>query len=252
VLAISLTIILGYSMISAYRFGLAGPGLYFSDAIKHWFLRRSLELSSTRFQLGILVVETPPVLFLIKMGFLTIGIFELLSPLCLVSKWFRWIWVPLMVSFHCLSLFTMNIFFWQNAIIILLTFTNIDRVLAPREARGDPPILFFDPEHGSAARLAHRVLRSDLFGSFRFAPLGGATAGEKLPPPGPDDAASTLVLLDGAGIHRGPDALARSLDRLGGLWRLARFVPSGVLQSVTAAAPLRGDLARDGSGVVLP
>jgi hypothetical protein len=39
-----------------------------------------------------------------------------------------------MIGFHFTSLVTMNIFFWQNSVIILLVMTDCDRLFAPKKA----------------------------------------------------------------------------------------------------------------------
>jgi hypothetical protein len=132
VIAISLLIIVPYSMIGAFRIGRSGPDIFFGDAIKHWFLKRSYEPTATGFRFGIVVAESAALLAVTKVGFTVVGLLELLSPLCLVSRWFRWLWIPVMVGFHFLSLVTMNIFFWQNVLLILLVMTDCDRLFAPR------------------------------------------------------------------------------------------------------------------------
>jgi hypothetical protein len=132
VIAISLLILVPYSMIGAFRLGRSGPGIFFGDAIKNWFLKRCYEASVPGFRFGIVVAENAALLAMTKVGFTVIGLLELLSPLCLVSRWFRWLWIPAMIGFHFLSLVTMNIFFWQNSILILLVMTDCNRLFAPR------------------------------------------------------------------------------------------------------------------------
>jgi hypothetical protein len=134
VIAISLLILVPYSMIGAFRLARGGPEIFFGDALEAWFLKRSLEPSATAFRFGITVVENAALLAVAKLGFALTGVLELLSPLCLVSRRFRWLWIPVMIGFHFFSLVTMNIFFWQNALLILLVITDCDRLLAPRSA----------------------------------------------------------------------------------------------------------------------
>jgi hypothetical protein len=137
-IAMALLIVVPYSMIGAFRIGRSGPGIFFGDAIKHWFLKRCYEANSTGFRFGIVMAENAALLALTKVGFSIIGVLELLSPLCLVSRAFRWLWIPAMIGFHFLSLVTMNIFFWQNSVLILLVMTDCDRLFAPRSARAAP------------------------------------------------------------------------------------------------------------------
>lgn len=132
VVAISLLIVMAYSMIGAFRIGRSGPAVFFDDSLKAWFLKRSYEANSTEFRIGILVAENAWLMAVTKFGFFVTGMLELLSPLCLVSRWFRFVWIPTMLCFHALSLVTMNIVFWQNALLILLVMTDFDRVVGPR------------------------------------------------------------------------------------------------------------------------
>jgi hypothetical protein len=134
VVVISLLILIPYSMIGAFRIGRSGPEIFFGDAIKAWFLKRDYEANATGFRFGITMVENAALLAMAKAGFAFTGVLELLSPLCLVSRPFRWIWIPTMIGFHFLSLVTMNIFFWQNSVLILLVMMDWDRVFAARRA----------------------------------------------------------------------------------------------------------------------
>ena len=147
VVAISLLIVMAYSMIGAFRIGRSGPGIFFGDAMKNWFLKRSYESTSTDFRLGITIAEHAWLLLGVKLGFFVTGMLELLSPLCLVSRWFRWVWIPTMIVFHFVSLLTMNISFWQNSILILLVMTDLDRVVGPRLGWRPPP----EPERPAGA-----------------------------------------------------------------------------------------------------
>jgi hypothetical protein len=249
IVAISLLIAVPYSMIGAFRIGRSGLGLFGSDAIKNWFLKRSYEANSTDFRLGIVVAESSAMLAMTKLGFMVIGIFELFSPLCLVSRWFRWLWVPAMIGFHFLSLLTMNIFFWHNSVLILLVMTNCDRAFAPRLARGPAPTLFFGG--GRAARIARGVVACDLFSIFRMEPLEGEEAGERLARAGPEG--RRWVLLDEQGEHADSEALDRVARRLGGLWRLlAIALPAGPLelafQGAARLSPERSDAGAPESG----
>ncbi len=53
-------------------------------------------------------------------GLPVITLFEILAPLCLAWPHFRWIFIPVMLSFHLLSLVFMNIFFFDDMLVYLL------------------------------------------------------------------------------------------------------------------------------------
>ncbi len=142
VLAVTCVLLLAYCFIGVHRLAWSGLGIFGSDAMNYWLLKRSYEANPTGFRIGILVVEHPDLLRLTKLAFAVTGLLEALSPLCLVSRWFRWVWMSAMIPFHVTTLLTMNIFFWPNIAMILLFVTDCDRLFArgttpPPGSRGD-------------------------------------------------------------------------------------------------------------------
>ncbi len=103
---------------------------------------------------------------------------------------------------------------------------------APRTASassgGDGPIVFFDGVCGLCNRFIDFVIKRDRAGVFRFAPLQGETAQERLPAADVRDV-NTMVLVDEQGVFRKSTAATRILVRLGGVWGLIggtlRLVP---------------------------
>jgi hypothetical protein len=130
-LAMATLIFLTYSFVGAFRIG-SGLGVFFSDALGKWFLHKSFEANATGFMVGPWVVANTPIYVLGKIGFVVISVCELLSPLCLVSTRFRWFWIAVLVPFHFMSLLTMNIFFWENVLLILFFATDSNRLFARR------------------------------------------------------------------------------------------------------------------------
>lgn len=135
VMMITVVMLLGYAFLGAYRLDKGGFEVYSGDAIKNWFLRRSYEQNPTGFTIGILVSENRAALFMAQVGFVITEFFEVTALLCLVFRRFRWAWMAWMIPFHVLSLLTMNIFFWQNVLLILVLLPDWDRVLAARRER---------------------------------------------------------------------------------------------------------------------
>jgi predicted DCC family thiol-disulfide oxidoreductase YuxK len=93
------------------------------------------------------------------------------------------------------------------------------------------PIIFFDGVCGMCNRFVDVVLRADRHGTFRFAPLQGETASQRLPALPEDPTEWSLVYLDERGIHDQSDASLEIYRRLGGAWwllSLLRLVPRAV------------------------
>ena len=82
-------------------------------------------------------------------------------------------------------------------------------------------IIYYDGLCGLCDRFVQFVLKRDLAGLYRFAPLQGTTARERLPEP-PDPGALQTVVLEAAGRFRvRSDAALAILTGLGGWWRAA-------------------------------
>jgi predicted DCC family thiol-disulfide oxidoreductase YuxK len=104
---------------------------------------------------------------------------------------------------------------------------SADRAANPSEARAQPgtgeaPIIFFDGVCGLCNRFIDFVISRDRAAVFRFAPLQGETARERLPEADVRDI-NTMVLWEEQGVFRKSTAAARILIRLGGIWRLLGF-----------------------------
>ena len=128
-IAIALVICTAYMFVGAFRFDEVGFEIFTSDTLDFWFIRRNLEHNPTGYTLGLWMVEDPRLMFLAKAGFAGGTLLEILSPLCLFNRTFRLLWAPSMVVFHFANLFTMNIDFWHNSLLVLFFLTDMDRWL---------------------------------------------------------------------------------------------------------------------------
>ena len=99
-----------------------GMEQFFNHAMNVHILVNTLNYSKYGFDLGLMVAASPALMILFKTGFFAITLFEVTSLFTLVNRPFRFIWMGVMVPFHLLSLLTMNIFFWENVILILVLF----------------------------------------------------------------------------------------------------------------------------------
>jgi len=198
------------------------PDIFIGDALPSWLIARSLEPSRYGFTLGLLVLEHPAMVAALKAGFIVTTAFEIFTAAILLNNTFRRLWIATMVPFHISTLLTMNIFFWQNTVMILLLFTGLAyRVGArARDDAADHPVVFFDGACGMCNRLVRWVMARDLAASLRFAPLQGETARSLIGAQGPDPAVWSLVFFDGGRPYSRSDAALRILLRIGGWWGL--------------------------------
>jgi hypothetical protein len=85
-----------------------------------WAIDASLRAYYFKTNIGWHIPEWPFVVLMLKLGLPVITFFEITAPLCLVSAHFRWIFIPVMLSFHLLSLVFMNIFFFDDMLLYFL------------------------------------------------------------------------------------------------------------------------------------
>ncbi len=123
-LAVALILSFAYSFIGTHRVVSNGPEIFTGDAIVTLLAVRSLEYSATGFGFGTLPLALPYLGSFFKVGFAVTTLFEVLSPLCLLSSRFRWAWLAVIIPFHVTTLLTMNIFFWENLLLILVFLTS--------------------------------------------------------------------------------------------------------------------------------
>jgi predicted DCC family thiol-disulfide oxidoreductase YuxK len=91
--------------------------------------------------------------------------------------------------------------------------------LSTESDSGAAPVIFFDGVCGLCNRFIDFVIRRDTGAVFRFAPLQGETARDRLPDADVREV-NTMVLCDEQGIFRKSTAAVRILSRLGGVWRV--------------------------------
>lgn len=89
-------------------------------------------------------------------------------------------------------------------------------------------IIYFDGVCGLCDRFVQFVIRHDRAGRYRFAPLQGSTARERVPSTLDPEASQTVIFEAGGRFRLRSDAALAILVGLGGAWRLAgllRVVP---------------------------
>ena len=85
-----------------------------------WAIDASLRGYYFNTNIGWHLPQWPLVVTALHCGLPVITFFEITAPLCLVSPPYRWTFIPVMLSFHFLSLVFMNIFFFDDMLLYLL------------------------------------------------------------------------------------------------------------------------------------
>ncbi len=118
----SLMLIIPYTYIAMNRLLDGGPRLFVGDALladialtSHWY-------AAYGFTVFLGLITIPWLAASLKVGFFVTTLFELSSALTLLSRRFRMAWLTVIVSFHFITLFAMNIFFWENLVLTVVIF----------------------------------------------------------------------------------------------------------------------------------
>ena len=124
-----------YTMVGVFRLVHGAPAVFTSHSLTFWALRNALETARPMVGFGKYVVEYPWLGQMLDAGFPVITLVEITSFVALVSREYRWIFLALMVPFHILSLFVLDVFFWENMVLYVLFFDLARRPAAePRLA----------------------------------------------------------------------------------------------------------------------
>jgi hypothetical protein len=143
-MAMALLLLLPYSGIAAHRIASGGPEVFVGDSLSYWLA--SLDgLDRDGWGVGPWLLDHPALVTALQAGFVVTTVFELLAPLCLIARRFRRAWIVVVVSFHVVNWFTLNLFFWQNALLVLLVVSDTEgivtkvRAALPRRHRSVRP-----------------------------------------------------------------------------------------------------------------
>lgn len=120
-----LLLALAYSLIGLYRAVMGGAEMFTGDALPTYMALRTVEYGPWQYEWTVTLLSVPAVVGALKAGFAVTTILEIFSPLALVWRYFRLLWLGVIVPFHLVTLVTMNIFFWENLILLGLVFTGL-------------------------------------------------------------------------------------------------------------------------------
>jgi hypothetical protein len=129
---------LSYCLVGLNRTVAGGASVFTGDTMETWAIDASLRGYYFNTNIGWHIPEWPMIVLILRSGLPVITLFEITAPLCLASSHFRWIFIPVMLSFHLLSLVFMNIFFFDDMLLYLLLVDWSRRYPALR--RSDRPL----------------------------------------------------------------------------------------------------------------
>jgi len=109
-----------YCLVGLNRTVAGGARVFTGDTMEAWAVDAGLRGYYFNTNIGWHIPDWPTVVFMLRSGLPIITFFEITAPLCLASSHYRSIFIPVMLSFHLLSLVFMNIFFFDDMLLYLL------------------------------------------------------------------------------------------------------------------------------------
>jgi hypothetical protein len=110
---------LTYCLVGLNRLFVSFP-VFTGNSMEIWTIDASLRAYYFDTNVGWHLPQWPWLGFFLRTGLPVITLFEITAPLCLVSPHYRRVFIPVMLSFHLLSLVLMNIFFFDDMLLYLL------------------------------------------------------------------------------------------------------------------------------------
>lgn len=133
---VAMSLAVTYSLIGVERIAEGGWDIFTGDALLVDLVRTSHEYSRYGFNVVAWITHSAVLVMFLKMGFVVATIAEILSPFAIICRYFRYLWLVIILSFHVSTLITMNIFFWENVVLLLVLFVLFPEFIA-KEVGGD-------------------------------------------------------------------------------------------------------------------
>jgi hypothetical protein len=117
-----LLLVVPYTYIGLHRLLQGGGALFQGDAIVDYIRLSTARYSNYGLTMFAGLVDIPWIAGMLKVGFFVTTLFEVTSGAALRWKAYRYTWLIVMVGFHFMTLVAMNIFFWENLILLIAIF----------------------------------------------------------------------------------------------------------------------------------
>lgn len=130
-----------YTFIAVHRLVVGDYAVFNGESLRAWLLVRSQEPATNAFRLGTTVVNSPLMFAIYKAGFLVSTVMEAASLVCLYSRRFARVWLVYFLVFHVLSVLTLNIFFWENSLMLPLLMLPLGAWVAGRKGADCGPVI---------------------------------------------------------------------------------------------------------------
>jgi predicted DCC family thiol-disulfide oxidoreductase YuxK len=171
-------VVLTYWLIGIARIESSGVAIYFTNSMHCWVLQHSCKWNWWTMDIGAGLNEAPWLSSSLQLLFPAATVLELAAPLAL---FFHRLTLPIVLSlvlFHLSIFLFMNIFFWQNLVLLslLLVGWRADCAAKHSVVGHTPALVLYDSDCGMCDSFIAWLARNDVSGALSFAPLRGVTA----------------------------------------------------------------------------
>ena len=131
-LAVAFILALTYSFVGVRRLVASAPEIFVDGSILRYVAYNSARGGEAVQAYALVILGEAWLTLGLQLGFPLITLCEVLTPLCLISRRWRRVWLGVMVPFHVLTRLLMNISFQYNLLLLLVFFTDLGRSFAQR------------------------------------------------------------------------------------------------------------------------
>lgn len=117
---VALLLCLTYSMVGMTRLVTGGFEIFLSDSIVKLLLDQAYHPWLIEFPWGREIYDWPLLVLALKLGFPIATTFEVLAPVCLVSRRFRVVFIVVMLGFHLMNLLLMKLPFFETMLLLAI------------------------------------------------------------------------------------------------------------------------------------
>jgi hypothetical protein len=124
----TITLLITYMFTGVRRLFAGGVDIFLDGTILRMVADGSATPDHLQGALGLRMLETQFGTLALQIGFALVTVFEILSLLCITSKWFRRYWLGVMLPFHALSWPLLQTLFVHNILLIFALLIDVDGI----------------------------------------------------------------------------------------------------------------------------
>lgn len=127
-LAATIMLLATYMLTGVRRVFAGGIDIFTNGTILGMIAKDSVTPDHLERSVGLWALESPMRVMMLQIGFVAVTVLEILSLMCISSRWFRWCWLVVMLVFHVLSWPLLQTLFVFNILLIWVLLIDWDGI----------------------------------------------------------------------------------------------------------------------------